>query len=163
MSSVQVYPWTVVSQTNHFITYRFFSKQIGVSIQIEALLYPQIHVKDQSVIMTRTLAKGLLTFLLHASTVRPEKPHPFVLDAPSFPSAQTLSAFNESVAGALIKIQPYGQACYSPTYDAVACRVLAEQKGNDTYRSSLPGELAPAHHQWYNGIDPCPHGFHQEE
>ena len=56
-----------------------------------------------------------------------------------FPSAEAIGHFNQSVHGALIRIYPYGQVCYKETYDAEACRSLADNKGDSIYRESLPG------------------------
>ncbi|KAI1817328.1 FAD-binding domain-containing protein [Poronia punctata] len=56
-----------------------------------------------------------------------------------FPDEATLSAFNESVDGALIKISPYGAACYKDTYDADECKRLADTKETNDFRQTLPG------------------------
>jgi len=58
---------------------------------------------------------------------------------PCFPDEATLNAFNESVNGALIKVTPYGAACYKESYDADECKRLAQNKGTNDFRQSLPG------------------------
>ncbi|KAI8950396.1 FAD-binding domain-containing protein [Xylaria longipes] len=64
---------------------------------------------------------------------------PYCLSGEScFPDDQTLSTFNETINGALIKVAPYGAACYKATYDADECKRLAEIKGDNDYRQSLP-------------------------
>ncbi|RWA11321.1 hypothetical protein EKO27_g3777 [Xylaria grammica] len=55
-----------------------------------------------------------------------------------FPDDAALTAFNETVNGALIKVVPYGAACYKATYDADECKKLAEINGDNDYRQSLP-------------------------
>ena len=57
-----------------------------------------------------------------------------------FPSDQTWTDFNETVGGKLIKVEPYGKACYAATYDAEQCKFLAENKGVNAWRAQQPGE-----------------------
>ncbi|GAP91265.1 putative FAD-binding domain-containing protein [Rosellinia necatrix] len=57
---------------------------------------------------------------------------------PCFPSAASLSVFNGTIGGALIKVAPYGAACYKATYNADECKRIAEIKGDNDYRQSLP-------------------------
>ncbi|KAI0459092.1 FAD-binding domain-containing protein [Xylaria acuta] len=64
---------------------------------------------------------------------------PYCLSGEScFPDDATLSTFNGTVNGALIKVTPYGAACYKATYDADECKRLTEIKGDNDYRQSLP-------------------------
>lgn len=58
---------------------------------------------------------------------------------PCFPSDEAISNFNRSVNGALIRVHPCGRPCYAGTYDAEACRLLADNKGDSEYRETLPG------------------------
>ncbi|KAI0813096.1 FAD-binding domain-containing protein [Xylaria sp. FL0064] len=55
-----------------------------------------------------------------------------------FPDDAALNTFNQTVNGALIKVVPYGAACYQATYDADECKKLAEINGDNDYRQSLP-------------------------
>ncbi|KAI1310653.1 FAD-binding domain-containing protein [Xylaria venustula] len=55
-----------------------------------------------------------------------------------FPDDATLNTFNGTVDGAVIKVVPYGAACYQATYDADECKKLAEINGDNDYRQSLP-------------------------
>ncbi|KAI1741663.1 FAD-binding domain-containing protein [Xylaria scruposa] len=64
---------------------------------------------------------------------------PYCLSGEScFPDDITLSTFNDTINGALIKIVPYGAACYKATYDADECKRLVEIKGDNEFRQSLP-------------------------
>lgn len=58
---------------------------------------------------------------------------------PCFPHQNTLISFNASVGGRLLEPAPYGAVCYAGTYDASACANLIQNKGQASFRKTLPG------------------------
>lgn len=88
-------------------------------------------------------SKMLITSLLLAISASPvvEARAPYCLPGnPCFPSPPVLNAFNTSIGGRLIKIDPYGAPCYKATYDADKCKELATVKRSPEWRISQPGE-----------------------
>jgi hypothetical protein len=66
---------------------------------------------------------------------------PYVLPGDAgYPSTEIWSQFNATLGGTLIEAQPYGAPCYAATYNAAECLYLAQNKGNSTFRESLPGK-----------------------
>ncbi|KAI0199812.1 FAD-binding domain-containing protein [Astrocystis sublimbata] len=81
---------------------------------------------------------------------------PYCLSGEScFPDDATLSTFNATVYGALIKAVPYGAACYKATYDADECKRLAKIKGDSDYRLKLPAGVMYTNFEQISGIG-CP-------
>ncbi|KAJ3577462.1 hypothetical protein NPX13_g3103 [Xylaria arbuscula] len=58
-----------------------------------------------------------------------------------FPDDAALASFNKTVSGALIKVVPYGAACYKATYDADECKRISDINEDNDYRQSLPGRF----------------------
>lgn len=81
---------------------------------------------------------SLLTVLAGLSYAGP----PYCLPSDDcFPSADKLQRFNSSVDGRLIKVVPYGAACYKSFYNAEACAELAKKKHDFDWRARLPAGL----------------------
>ena len=81
----------------------------------------------------------LALILLHALPSQAAAPYCLFGD-PCFPSDAQLEQFNATVNGRLIKIIPYGAACYEATYNADVCKELATVKPDIFYRQALPGK-----------------------
>ncbi|KAF7977680.1 hypothetical protein HWV62_2920 [Athelia sp. TMB] len=77
--------------------------------------------------LTRTLVLAGLLAAAHARCYYGQ---------PCFPSPAELQAFNRTVGGRLVAIQPLQAVCYAgPAFDAAACGDVNAHYGNDTYRS----------------------------
>src|SRR5271155_1203259 len=56
-----------------------------------------------------------------------------------WPSSSDWSGFNDTVGGRLTVINPVGQACHDPTFNASVCQFVTEQYMNSTWRSDQIG------------------------
>lgn len=59
---------------------------------------------------------------------------------PCWPSLEEWQAFNTSIQGNLVEVQPIGSVCHEPTYDKASCERVSTLSSNSTWRASQPGE-----------------------
>ncbi|KAI8823193.1 uncharacterized protein EV422DRAFT_613365 [Fimicolochytrium jonesii] len=86
---------------------------------------------------------------------------------PCWPSQSVWTAFNSSISGALLSINPTAQACHAPHYDAHVCQAIRDDWMNPFWRVAQPGTLQdPADESlgnstcspWTPKSTPCGHG-----
>ncbi|PHH61092.1 hypothetical protein CDD81_803 [Ophiocordyceps australis] len=64
---------------------------------------------------------------------------------PCWPSRDAWQAFNSSIDGNLVAVQPVAHACHGANYDTAACNAALNRSTDSLWRASEPGAL-----QWVN-------------
>ncbi|KAL4757919.1 uncharacterized protein BDW70DRAFT_170941 [Aspergillus foveolatus] len=86
----------------------------------------------------------LLTISFKSTTSAPNSPRRkcrCLPNDPCWPSAQTWSAFNQSVNGHLISLRPIGAVCHGREFNEAECAFAQQNTYNAQWRASQPGAL----------------------